>query len=67
MFDSACGALAVDEQVEALLPPLSAADRKRLEKLFGRLRGGREVPVTARQLATLPRASGPERTGRSTR
>ena len=47
------GALAVDEQVDALLPALSVADRKRLEKLFGRLRGGREVPVTARQLATL--------------
>jgi len=45
------GALAVDGHVEDLLSDLATGERKQLEKLFGRLRSGREVAVTARRLS----------------
>jgi GTPase Era involved in 16S rRNA processing len=45
------GALAVDEQAKQMLSELSGSERKRLERAFGRVRGGREPSVAARELA----------------
>ena len=45
------GALAIEEQADAILEDLSSRERKQIEQEFGRLRGGRELAMGARRLA----------------
>ncbi|MBD3223049.1 DUF3482 domain-containing protein, partial [bacterium] len=45
------GAVDLDEQARALLAPLDDGTRRALEKLFGRLRSGRDVAETTGRLA----------------